>query len=123
MNGIISGIKDKAIQNTFFREVLASGKHTQVVIMSIPISGEIGEETHPDNDQILYCVDRVGVVVLNHQQSPFVAGDLVLVHAGTLHNFINTGTTDLKIITFYSPPHHPEGTIHKTKGEADKAGY
>lgn len=123
MQGHISNIVSKAKANTYFRQVLETGKYTQVVIMSIPAGGEIGSETHPDNDQILFLLEGEGKVVLNDQEAAYKAGDIVLVNAGTKHNFINTGTTDLKIITTYSPPHHPAGTIHKTKEEADNAGY
>ncbi len=102
---------------------METGTHTQVVIMSIPAGGEIGEETHKDNDQVLYLVEGEGEVVLNEEKAVYKAGDLVLVRAGVKHNFINTGGSDLKIITTYAPPHHPDGTIHKTKEEADNAGY
>lgn len=121
--GLVNDIVGKAQANTFFRQVLDNGKHTQVVIMSIPPGGEIGEETHPDNDQVLLLTDGEGVVILDGQEQPYKKGDIVLVNAGTKHNFKNTGTVDLKIITTYSPPHHPAGTIHKTKEEADHAGY
>src|SRR3990172_1109308 len=107
MKGYIHDISDKARENTYFRQVLETGKHTQIVVMSIPEGGEIGTEVHPDTDQVLYFVSGEG------------KDDVVLVNAGTRHNFINTGTSDLKIITAYSPPHHPPATIHKTKAEAD----
>jgi len=123
MDGFISDILGKAKKNNFFRQVLVNGKHTQIVIMSIPPGGEIGEEVHPANDQILFLVSGEGKVLLNGKEGVFRSGDIVLVKAGTRHNFINTGDTDLKIITMYSPPHHPAGTIHKTKKEADEAGY
>lgn len=123
MQGFIEDLNQKARQNSYFREVLETGKYTQVVVMSIPPQGEIGEEVHPETDQILYLVEGEGEAVLNDERMPWKTHDLVLVHAGTKHNFINTGTTDLKIITTYSPPHHPDGTIHKTKMEADHAGY
>lgn len=116
----IKDIKDQAIKNEFFRQVLSTGEHTQIVIMSIPAGGEIGEEIHADNDQVLYLVEGAGEVVLDGQSSGFNAGDLVLVPAGIKHNFI-AKDSDMKIITAYSPPHHPEGTIHKTKAEADSA--
>lgn len=118
----IDSIKEKCLQNSYFRQVLATGPHTQVVIMSIPAGGEIGEETHADNDQVLYLVKGVGQAVLNGQSAAFKEGDLVLVPAGTLHNFICDPNSEMKIITTYSPPHHPDGTIHKTKAEADAAG-
>ncbi len=117
----IKNVLGQARGNQYFRQVLATGKKVQVVIMSIPAGGEIGAETHPDNDQTLLLVDGAGQVVLDDQAADFETGDLVLVPAGTKHNFITKGDRPMKIITSYSPPHHPEGTIHKTKAEADAA--
>jgi len=114
----LKDINGQCRQNTYFRHVLTTGPNTQVVIMSIKPGEDIGEETHPDNDQVLYLLSGSGKAVLDHQESDYKAGDLVLVPAGRLHNFINTGSGDLKIITAYSPPHHPDGTVHKTKAEA-----
>jgi len=91
--------------------------------MSIPANSEIGSETHNENDQVLFLVEGEGKVVLDGQEKPFRKGDLVLVNAGVEHNFITVGSTPMKIITTYSPPHHPEGTIHKTKEEAEAAHY
>lgn len=119
----IKNILEQAKDNQYFRRVLATGKKVQVVIMSIPTGGEIGEEIHPDNDQTLSLVSGSGQVVLDGQAADFDAGDLVLVPAGTKHNFITKGEAPMKIITTYSPPHHPDGTVHKTKAEADAAGY
>lgn len=123
MQGYVQDVFSKAKANTYFRQVLETGKHTQVVIMSIPPGGEIGEEVHKDNDQVLLLIDGEGKVILNGEEATYKAGDIVLVNAGTRHNFVNTGSVDLKIVTTYSPPHHPAGTIHKTKEEADNAGY
>jgi mannose-6-phosphate isomerase-like protein (cupin superfamily) len=89
--------------------------------MSIPPGGEIGLEAHPDNDQVLYLVGGAGKVVLDGKESAFETGDLVLVKAGVKHNFVTVGKDPMKIITTYSPPHHPPGTVHKTKAEADQA--
>lgn len=121
MDGMIEDIKEKCKQNTFFRHVLETGKHTQVVLMSIAPGGEIGEEVHSDNDQVLYLVEGEGKAIVGGDEQPFQEGDLILITAGMRHNFINIGDEDLKIITTYSPPHHPQGTIHKTKQEADQA--
>lgn len=121
MKGFVSKIEDRAEQNTNFRQVLETGEHTQVVIMSIPPTGEIGEEVHSDTDQVLYIVEGEGKAILDGEETSFREEDLFLVRAGTKHNFLNTGDEDLKIITTYSPPHHPDGTIHRTKAEADAA--
>lgn len=123
MKGAIDNIEQKAKDNTYFREVLETGKNTQVVVMSIPSNTDIGMEIHPDNDQVLYLVDGEGKVILNGEEKPFRKGDLVLVNAGVEHNFITVGNTPMKIITTYSPPHHPEGTIHKTKEEAEASEH
>ena len=123
MQSFIHDIKDKAKENTFFRQVLSTGEHTQIVVMSIPVGDDIGEETHPDTDQVLYFVKGEGKAVLNGEEVNFEKDDIFLVKAGTKHNFINIGDEDLKIITAYSPPHHPDGTVHKTKVEAAAANY
>lgn len=41
--------------------------------------------------------------------------------AMTRHNFLNTGSRDLRLYTIYAPPEHAPGTIHRTKAEADAA--
>lgn len=114
----LKSLTEQAIENGDFRRVLATGAHTQVVIMSIPSGGEIGDEVHTDTDQILYLVDGSGQVILDGESADFQVGDLVLVTAGTRHNFKTVGEAAMKIITAYSPAHHPEGTIEKTKADA-----
>src|SRR4030042_6617207 len=108
MKGLVKAIKQKAIDNTYFRQVLETGENTQVVIMSIPPDGEIGMEAHDKEDQVLYFVAGEGEVILGAEAQPIEEGDIVLVHKGTKHNFKNTGLEDLKIITTYSHPYHPE---------------
>lgn len=123
MKGFIGDVSQQAIANTNFRKVLETGNNTQVVLMNIKPGEDIGEEVHEDTDQVLYFVQGVGKAVLDGEERTFDNDDVFLVKAGTRHNFINTGDVDLKIITAYSPPHHPAGTIHKTKEEAQKADY
>ena len=105
--------------NSYFREVVSTGPHAQVVVMCIPPSGEIGEEVHTDVDQVLVFVEGQGIAVLDGQRSPVSPGRLVLVPAGTRHNFVNEGSADLKLYTVYTAPKHAPGTIHHTKAEAD----
>ena len=116
--GKVVNIKQQALDNEYFRQVLETAEHTQIVIMHIQAGGEIGEEVHPDNDQVLYLVAGKGKVYLDDQESDYNAGDIVLVPAGTKHNFVASDDEPMKIITTYSPPHHPQGTVHKTKAEA-----
>jgi len=105
--------------NTFFRQVLSTGPNAQVVVMSIPSGGEIGEETHEHVDQILAFVEGEGVAILDGDKSPVGPDRLVHVPAGTRHNFVNTGSGDLRLYTVYAPPQHAPDTIHRTKAEAD----
>ncbi|MBI2797939.1 cupin domain-containing protein [Candidatus Saccharibacteria bacterium] len=117
----IQNLKQKTLDNTTFRTVLANGKNTQVVVMDVKPGEDIGKEVHPDNDQVLYLVSGKGTVYLSGQESEFNPGDCVLVPAGTEHNFTTVGNQPMKIITTYSPPHHPEGTVHTTKADAEAA--
>jgi mannose-6-phosphate isomerase-like protein (cupin superfamily) len=114
----LKNLTQQAKNNGYFRHVLATGGQTQVVIMSIPPGGDIGEEVHADTDQVLYLVEGAGQVILEGEPADFRVGDLVLVTAGTRHNFKTVGETAMKIITAYSPAHHPDGTIHKTKADS-----
>ena len=106
-------------RNSYFREVVSTGPHAQVVVMCIPPSGEIGEEVHNDVDQVLVFVEGQGIAVLDGQRSPVSPGRLVLVPAGTRHNFVNESSADLKLYTVYTAPKHAPGTIHRTKAESD----
>ena len=111
----------RALSNRWFREVLATGPHAQVVVMCIPSGGEIGDEVHDGVDQVLVFVEGHGEAILDGVRSPVGPDRLVLVPAGTRHNFVNTGSTDLRLYTVYAPPEHVPGTIHRTKAEADAA--
>ncbi len=108
-----------AKQNAYFRQVLSTGPNAQVVVMSIPPGGEIGEEVHDHVDQVLVFVGGTGVAILEGSESEVAPDRLVHVPAGTRHNVVNRGTSDLRLYTIYAPPQHAQGTIHRTKAEAD----
>jgi mannose-6-phosphate isomerase-like protein (cupin superfamily) len=114
-------IIDLARDNEAFRRVVMTGPHLQVVVMTIPPGGEIGEEVHPGTDQVLFFVAGQGEAVLDGQRSAVDEGRLVFVAAGTRHNFVNTGSSPLRVATAYAPPEHEPGTVHQTKEEADRA--
>jgi mannose-6-phosphate isomerase-like protein (cupin superfamily) len=109
--------------NDAFRREVRTGQHEQVVVMTIPPGGEIGDEVHPDTDQVLAFVDGRGEAVLDGQHSAVTANDLVFVRAGTRHNFLNTGDVPLRLVTIYAPPEHAPGTVHLTKADADAAEH
>ncbi|MGN0457728.1 MAG: cupin domain-containing protein [Eubacterium sp.] len=112
-------------QNPFYRRTLWTGCHLQLTLMSIKPCGEIGLEVHPDDDQFLRLESGRGVVMMGPSRNRLAfqrrvgAGDAVFVPAGTWHNIVNTGNVPIKLYSIYAPPHHPHGTLHKTKEEAD----
>lgn len=119
MIGYIDNIEQKTLANEFFRQVLFTGKFCQLVVMCLQPNEEIGMEVHPNVDQFFRVEKGEGKVIMNGEESPISDDIAIIVPAGTQHNVINTSATEtLKLYTIYSPPNHPEGTVHKTKAEA-----
>lgn len=118
---LIVDIMSLARENTCYREEFKTTNHTQVVLMSLKPGEEIGLEIHSSIDQLLVFVQGSGTANISGQSFPIREGDLAYVPAGTAHNFVNTGDTDLKLFTTYSPRNHLPGTLQETK--ADEAGY
>jgi mannose-6-phosphate isomerase-like protein (cupin superfamily) len=119
MTGYISNIEKETLDNNNFRKVLYTGAHAQLVVMSIGVGETIGKETHENVDQFFRVEDGTGKVVINGEENSFEKDFAFIVPAGAEHDVINTGDTPLKLYTIYSPANHPEGTIHKTKAEAE----
>jgi mannose-6-phosphate isomerase-like protein (cupin superfamily) len=103
--------------NADFRRVIFTGERAQLVLMTLRVAEEIGEEVH-SVDQILYVVSGQGESLLDGRGKPFEPGDVVAVPAGIKHNIRNTGKDPLKLFTVYAPPQHAAGTIHKTRADA-----
>lgn len=119
MKGFIANIERLSIDNTDFRRVLYTGPHSQLVLMSIPVGGEIGEEVH-DVDQFFRVEKGNGIVVIDGVSHSVEDGSSAVVPAGAKHNVINTSTdSSLKLYTIYSPAHHRDGVVHPTKEAAD----
>ena len=123
MTEYVGPIEKQTLANTYFRRVLYTGKHSQLVVMCLEPGEDIGDEVHPNVDQFFRIEQGDAKFVLNEKQErPAREGDAVVVPAGTYHNVINTSkTAPLKLYTIYSPPNHPDGTVHKTKAEAQAA--
>lgn len=114
-----ANIFEETKNNENYRKVLFTGLNSQLVIMSIPSGGEVGEEIHKYTEQTLFIQSGRGEGMLNDKKFPIVSGDVIVVVPGTKHNFWNTGTEPLKIYTVYAPPNHIDGRVHKTKADAD----
>ena len=121
MNGFITDIEKKTLENENFREVLFTAPHSQLVVMTLQPGEEIGTETPEDRDQFIRVEAGEGKSVLNGEERKLRDGSAVVIPGGTEHNIINTSATEpLRLYTIYSPPEHPDGTIHKNKAEADE---
>jgi len=119
----VGPIEEQTLRNTYFRKVLFRGKHTQLVLMCLGPGEEIGDEVHQNVDQFFRIEQGEAKFVFNEKQEcPVRDGDAAVVPAGTYHNVINTSkTVPLKMCTLYSPPNHLDGTVPRTRAEAEAA--
>lgn len=117
--GFNTNIEKDTLGNENFRKVLYTGKHSQLVLMSLAANEEIGMEVHPDNDQFFRFEKGEGKCIIDGNVYDVTDGFAVIVPAGAQHNVINTSKKeDLKLYTIYSPAHHKDGIVRTTKKEA-----
>ena len=127
INEVKKGYKDNieklTLENENFRHVLYTAKHCQLVLMSLLPGEEIGMEVHEGNDQFFRFEKGQGKVIIDGTEYLVRDGDAVIVPQGAKHNVINESATEpLKLYTLYSPPHHKDGILRKTKEEAEANG-
>jgi len=118
MKGFVDDIEDLTESNKDFRRVLYTGKHLQLVLMTLQPGEEIGEEVHDTHDQFFRFEKGKGQVVIDGKSHKIKADYGVIVPAGARHNVINTGDKPLKLYTLYGPPEHRDGVVRATKAEA-----
>ena len=120
MKGFNVNIEKDASENNNFRKVLYTGKHSQLVLMSLKPKEEIGMEVHPDNDQFFRFEKGKGKCIIDGNEYNVEDGSAIVVPAGAQHNVVNLSETeDLKLYTIYSPAHHKDGIVRTTKAEAE----
>jgi len=122
MKGFVGDIEKATLENTNFRKVLYTAKNSQLVVMNIPPGEEIGMETH-HLDQFLRLEQGTAKAILDGVEHDIKDAWAVVVPAGTKHNFINTGDTDLKLYSIYSLPEHKDGTVHATKADVKEEHF
>jgi len=119
MKGFLQNIEELTVNNSDFRRVLYTGKHSQLVLMSLKPGEEIGLEVHPENDQFFRFDSGQGRVIIDGVEHEVEDGFAAIVPAGAEHNVINTSPSeDLKLYTIYMPPHHKDGIVRATREEA-----
>lgn len=119
MKGYHADIETLTKENNNFRQVLYTGRDLQLVLMSLPVGGEIGAEVHANNDQFFRFEAGTGLVMVDGNEYQVGDGSTVIVPAGAEHNVINTGQDELKLYTIYAPPHHKDGIVRATREEAE----
>jgi mannose-6-phosphate isomerase-like protein (cupin superfamily) len=120
MKGFKTNIEKATLENSSFRKVLYTAKNLQLVLMSLRPGEEIGEETHPDNDQFFRFEGGQGKCLIDGHEHEVKDGDAIIIPAGARHNVMNTDrSAELKMYTIYAPPHHEDGIIRATKQEAE----
>ncbi|MCA9353653.1 cupin domain-containing protein [Candidatus Nomurabacteria bacterium] len=118
MKGYFGKIENLTEDNSSFRKVLYTGKHSQLVLMSLKPGEEIGMEVHEENDQFFRFEAGTGKVLIDGNEYDVEDGDAIIVPSGAEHNVVNTGSVDLKLYTIYSPAHHKDGIERITREEA-----
>lgn len=120
MKGFHSNIEKSTLENENFRKVLYTGKHSQLVLMSLGPKEEIGMEVHTDNDQFFRFEEGQGKCIIDGNEYAVEDGSAIVVPAGANHNIINISETEsLKLYTIYSPAHHKDGIVRASKEEAE----
>ncbi len=118
MIGYTTDIERDTLANQDYRRVLYTGRNTQLVLMTLQPREEIGVETHEEHDQFIRIESGTGLAVLNGEEHPLSDGVAVVIPAGVEQNVINTSSDQpLRLYTLYSPPGHPDGTVHRTKAD------
>lgn len=121
MPGYVIDIEKKTLENPHFREVLFTAPHLQLVVMTLQPGEDIGLETHDGGDQFFRVEAGEGEALLDGERHPLSDGSIVVIPAGVEHNISNTSASEpLRVYTIYTPPEHPDGTLHHTKAEADE---
>ncbi len=120
MKGFNSNIEKNTLENEDFRKVLYTGKHSQLVLMCLRPNEEIGMEVHPDNDQFFRFEQGLGKCIIDGNEYEVRDGSAIVVPAGARHNIINTSDRDsLKLYTIYSPAHHKDAIVRRSKEDAE----
>lgn len=120
MKGFNTNIEKETLENSNFRKVLYTAKHSQLVLMALKPGEEIGMEIHPDNDQFFRFEQGQGKCIIDGNEYEVGDGSAVIVPAGSEHNVVNVSDSEeLKLYTIYSPAHHKDGIVRATKEEAE----
>ena len=122
MKGFLTNIDDDTLNNVDYRRVIFTGKHTQLVLMTLAPGVEIGRETHEGHDQFIRVESGTGEVLMDGRVQPIEDGSAFVIPSGVEHNVTNTSADEpLRLYTLYSPPEHPDGLVQHSKADEQDA--
>lgn len=117
MKGFVENIEKLTVENDNYRKVLYTGKHMQLVLMTLQAGEEIGREVHEGHDQFFRIEAGQGRITIDDQEHDVQDDDAMIVPAGAWHNVVNTGKAPLRLYTLYGPPEHRDGVLQATKAD------
>ena len=120
MKGYVDNIEEVTVANQDFRRVLYTGKHLQLVLMTLPPGCDIGEEVHEDRDQFFRIEEGRGTIYIDGRANEVEDDFAIIVPAGARHNVVASGDAPLKLYTLYGPPEHRDGVVHRDKAQAER---
>jgi mannose-6-phosphate isomerase-like protein (cupin superfamily) len=129
MIGWVGDIERVTLDNDTFRTVLFTGEHAQLTVMRLRSGEDIGREVHADRDQFIRIEEGQARIEFGRDEEGVdeaydVSDDwAIVIPARIWHNVINTGTGELKLYSLYAPPEHRDGTVHRTKADAQAAEH
>ena len=115
-----TNVLEQARKNDAYRRVLFTGARSQLVLMAIPVGGDIGLETHAHVEQLIFIASGQGKAIVNGVETPLSAGAVLVATPLARHNVVNTGSEPLRIYTVYAPPNHLDGRVQASKADAQK---
>ncbi len=120
---LVLDLNKKVRQNEAYRYAIVTTTKSQLVLMNLKPSEEIGEKIH-QGDRFIYIIQGRGAAVLwlkgkNEKEIQKVydifPGIGVTIPAGTRYNIYSGSDDQMKLFTIYTPPEHGEDTYQVRK--------
>ncbi len=115
-----SNIEKETLENKNYRKVLHTAERMQIVVMSLKPGEDIPLEVHENENQFIRIEKGNAFIEVDGEEFNLSDDDIIIIPAGAEHYVKNSSETeDLKLYTIYTPPEHPEGTIHERQEDAE----
>ena len=107
-----TNIERETIENNDYRRIIYTVPHSfQLVLMSIPVGGNIHMEKHPETTQFIRVEKGLGIAEIAGEFYALGDGISITIPPNTYHYVENVGKTPLQLYTIYTPPEHPPNLV------------